>query len=90
MCSNFTVENNLGHFTDTENCKLITIDYYLDKDMPEINSFKSDSKISLNNKDSYYTLIYLVEDNMFNKSGFILKNNISNKIYNLDIDVEVK
>lgn len=66
---------------DNPNLNIVTIDYYIDQEEPDKQIKNSNDIINLNNKNSYYTIIYGIDKSTKIKTGFLLKNNINNKIY---------
>ena len=44
---------------------------------------------NLTDKDSDYTLVYMLDESMFHRSGFLLVNNTTGKVYNYNISLEV-
>ena len=66
---------------DNPNLNIVIIDYYIDQEEPDKQVKDSNDIINLNNKNSYYTIIYGIDKSTKIKTGFLLKNNINNKIY---------
>ena len=87
-----TVEYNKGVLSFNNNIKIITLDFYIDEEEPTKQIINNKiNTVDLNNRNSYYTLVYGI--NKFSKmnTGFILKNNVNNKIYCHKLDLtEVK
>ena len=87
-----TVEYNNGVLSFNNNIKIIVLDFYIDEEEPTKQIINNKiNTIDLNNRNSYYTLVYGI--NKFSKinTGFILKNNVNNKIYCHKLDLtEVK
>lgn len=73
------------------NLNTIVLDFYIDEENPVKQTNISEVPyIDLNNRTSYYTIIYGVNKNTKMKTGFFLKNNINNKVYSYKLDkVEV-
>ena len=88
LCEKVLIKDNVLNFIGVSNCKMITIDYYLNNELPIKSSYDT-FEYNMENKQSLYTVIYLINNSMFNRSGFILINNETEKIYNYDIKLEV-
>lgn len=85
--SKVLIKNNILSFEDSYGSHIATIDFYGDS-TPVKKSY--DSSLNLETLDSNYTLIFLVSNNLYNKSGFVLRNNKTGKIYDFNVSVEVK
>lgn len=87
--NNEKFEYNNGMF-GFENFDLSTIvlDFYIDEENPVKQSNISDmAYVDLNNRSSYYTIIYGINKKTKAKTGFFLKNNMSNKTYSYKLDM---
>lgn len=74
-------DNNTKELTFYDNnFNLIILDFYTDEDYPVKTLIENNNVINLN-KDSYYTVVYGINKNTKQKTGFFLKNNVMNKIY---------
>ena len=66
----------------------IVLDFYIDEENPIKQSNISDmAYVDLNNRSSYYTIIYGINKKTKVKTGFFLKNNMSNKTYSYKLDM---
>lgn len=65
----------------------IVLDFYVDEENP-IKKINSDmSYIDLNDRTSYYTVIYGINKKTKAKTGFFLKNNMNNKTYSYKLNM---
>lgn len=75
-----------SNFDDTH---LVLIDYKVGEEMPTKDTVYDSNKVDMTNRNSDYTLIYMLDSSMLYKSGFVLVNNITGKIYNYNMALEV-
>ena len=87
-----TVEYNKGVLSFNNNIKIIALDFYIDEEEPTKQIINNKiNTVDLNNRNSYYTLVYGINKLSKMNTGFILKNNVNNKIYCHKLDLtEVK
>ena len=79
----FTFNSNMN---DTH---LVLIDYKIGEELPAKSTIYDTNTINLTDKDSDYTLVYMLDESMFHRSGFLLVNNTTGKVYNYNISLEV-
>ena len=79
----FTFNSNMN---DTH---LVLIDYKIGEELPVKSTVYDTNTINLTDKDSDYTLVYMLDESMFHRSGFLLVNNTTGKVYNYNISLEV-
>ena len=75
--------------TKMNDTHLVLIDYKIGEDLPVKSTIYDTNTIDLTNKDSDYTMVYMLDKFMYNRSGFLLINNSTGKVYNYNISLEV-
>ena len=82
----FEYNNGIFRFENFD-LNTIVLDFYVDEENPikKINS--NMSYIDLNDRTSYYTVIYGINKKTKAKTGFFLKNNMNNKTYSYKLNM---
>ena len=75
--------------TKMNDTHLVLIDYKIGEDLPVKSTIYDTNSIDLTNRDSDYTMVYMLDKFMYNRSGFLLINNSTGKVYNYNISLEV-
>ena len=57
--------------------------------MPTKSTLYDTNTVDLTDRNSDYTLIYMIDKTMVYRSGFLLINNVTNKVYNYNMSLEV-
>ena len=82
----FEYNNGIFRFENFD-LNTIVLDFYVDEENP-IKKINSDmSYIDLNDRTSYYTVIYGINKKTKAKTGFFLKNNMNNKTYSYKLNI---
>lgn len=68
---------------------LVLIDYKIGEDLPTKSTLYDTNTVDLTDRNSNYTLIYMIDKTMVYRSGFLLINNVTNKVYNYNMSLEV-
>lgn len=83
-------KNNVFSFNnDMNDTHLVLIDYKVGEDLPTKTTLYDVNSIDLTDRDSDYTLVYMLDKSMFCRSGFLLVNNMTGKVYNYNMSLEV-
>ena len=75
--------------TKMNDTHLVLIDYKIGEDLPVKSTIYDTNSVDLTNRDSDYTMVYMLDKFMYNRSGFLLINNSTGKVYNYNISLEV-
>lgn len=89
VVNNATLNDSFLSFDNLKNHHLASVTIDLNKENIIKTSYDN-FNYDINSKFDGYTILFLLDDYSFNKTGFILINNSTKQIYNYNINLEVK
>lgn len=90
LVCNAQQKNKVFNFSSNmDDTHLVLIDYKIGEDLPTKSTLYDTNTVDLTDRNSNYTLIYMIDKTMVYRSGFLLINNVTNKVYNYNMSLEV-